>query len=182
MSDKIIYEIACIYKLESADGSKVYYGSTKNFKKRMSDHKSHYKMYLAGTYSYVSSFDILKDPGYTCVIVQEFTKITKQDLEAKESEYIQNNNCINKMKLLTDQEKPEHYKKYHDNYYKNNKTKLNEKFNCACGGHFTRQHKSCHEQSKRHKNYLNSLIPIVQNITNNNYYITKSGVKIYIKK
>ena len=31
MSDMKIYDYACIYKLESADGSKVYYGSTNNF-------------------------------------------------------------------------------------------------------------------------------------------------------
>jgi hypothetical protein len=177
MSDKI-YETACIYKIESADGSKVYYGSTCDFKKRMSAHKADYKRYLAGIFNYMTSFEIIKNPGYTSAIIEEFTKITKRDLEAKESEYIQKNNCVNKMKLLTDKEK----EKYQENYRKLNKSKISEQFSCACGGHFTRQHKSCHEQSKKHQSYIKSLQPIVHNITNINYYITKSGVKIFIKK
>ena len=186
MSDKIIYDYACIYKLESADGSKVYYGSTKIFRKRMSAHKTDYKKYSAGTYRYVSSFDIIKDSGYKCSIIEEFTKISRQDLESKESEYIQNNNCINKMKLLTEQDKNVNYKKYQDKYRKLNKVKINEKqnekFSCVCGGQFTKCNKTHHEQSKRHLQYIKSLQPVVQNITNINYYITKSGVKLFIKK
>jgi hypothetical protein len=182
MSDMKIYETACIYKLESADGSKIYYGSTCDFKRRMIKHKSDYKRYLNESYHYVSSFDIIKDPGYKCSIIEEFKKISRQDLEKKESEYIQKNNCVNKRQSLTDKEKPEHYKKYQENYYNKNKSKLNEKFSCACGGQFTKVNKSKHEQTKQHKSYIKSLQPVIQNITNNNYYITKSGVKIFIKK
>ena len=40
MSDMKIYDYACIYKLESADGTQAYYGSTKDFKKRLYEHKS----------------------------------------------------------------------------------------------------------------------------------------------
>ena len=177
MSDKI-YDYACIYKLESADGSKVYYGSTKNFKKRMYEHKSDYKRYLNGTFSYMTSFEIIKNPGYNSSIIEEFTKIAKPNLEAKESEYIQKNKCVNKMKLLTDKEK----EKYLENYRKLNKSKINEKFSCACGGQFTRKSKSKHDQTKQHQSYIKSLQPVVQNITNINYYITKSGVKVFIKK
>jgi hypothetical protein len=148
----------------------------------MSKHKSDYKRYIAGHFTYMTSFEIIKNPGYTSSIIEEFKQITKQDLEAKESEYIQKNKCVNKMKLLTEQEKPEHYKKYHDNYRKLNKDKINEKFSCACGGQFTRKNKLCHEQSKKHQSYIKSLRPLVQNITNINYYITKSGVKVFIKK
>jgi hypothetical protein len=179
MSNKI-YETACIYKIESADGSKVYYGSTCNFKKRMREHKSHYKMYLAGTYNNRSSFDIIKDPGYKTSIIESFIKITRQELEAKESEYIQNNKCVNEMKLLTIKEKKENQKKCKETWYKNNKTRKNDKFNCACGGQFTRSGKSQHEKSKKHQKYLQSLQPIIQNITNN--INSSSGINITIKK
>ena len=182
MADNI-YETACIYKLESTDGSKVYYGSTKDFKHRMIAHKSAYKRYLNGTFHYMTSFDIIKDPGYTCSIIEEFTKITKRDLESKESEYIQNNDCINKMKLLTDQEKNENMKQAKEKWYKNNKSKINQdrnqKFSCACGGHFTKRNKYQHKESKKHQKYLQSLQPIVQNITNN--ITTSSGINITIK-
>ena len=183
MSDKI-YETACIYKIESADGSKVYYGSTCDFKKRMSAHKADYKRYLAGIFNYMTSFEIIKNPGYTSSIIEEFQKISRQDLEKKESEYIQKNNCVNKLKLLTDKEKNENRKKYKENYSKKNKSKINERFSCVCGAQFTKCHKSRHEKSKQHQSYIKSLQPVIQNITNNNinYYITKSGVKIFIKK
>jgi hypothetical protein len=180
MSNMKIYDYACIYKLESADGSKVYYGSTSDYKKRMSLHKSNYKRYLNGTYHYVSSFDIIKNPGYTTAIIEEFTKISRQDLEKKESEYIQNNNCINKLKLLNDKEKIENKKKHDKNYYNKNKSKINEKFSCACGGQFTKCNKSKHEQTKQHQSYIKSLQPIVQNITNN--INSSSGINITIKK
>ena len=72
----------------------------------------------------MSSFEIIENPGYTTTIVQEFTKISRQELEAKESEYIQKNNCVNKLKLFNDKEKIENRKQYDKNYYKNNKSKF----------------------------------------------------------
>lgn len=39
-----------------------------------------------------------------------------------------------------------------------NKIKLNENFECLCGGKYTRMNKSSHEKSHKHQKYLNSLI------------------------
>ncbi len=181
MSDKIIYDYACIYKLESADGSKVYYGSTKDFKKRMIAHKSKYKMYLAGTYCYTASFDIIKDPGYKSSIIETFKKISKKDLEAHETRYIQSNKCINMRQSQTKEDKARKMEEYKQQHREIIREKQRQKTNCACGGRFSRSSKARHNESKIHKQYLKSLRPIIQNITNN-FYISKSGVKVFIKK
>jgi len=39
-------------------------------------------------------------------------------------------------------------------YREDNKERLTEKKECVCGGKFTLQHKSSHENSKLHKNYI----------------------------
>ena len=41
-------------------------------------------------------------------------------------------------------------------YYQNNKDKINEKCLCECGKHFTHNHKSRHQRSKRHINFLSA--------------------------
>ena len=47
-------------------------------------------------------------------------------------------------------------------YYENNKEKLNEKFNCDCGGRYTYSQKSTHFKSLLHQNYLNNNNVIIQ--------------------
>jgi hypothetical protein len=62
-------------------------------------------------------------------------------------------------------------KQKQNNYYKNhntflerskrykeeNKERLNEKFDCECGGRYTYRHKKEHFETKKHKSYENSL-------------------------
>ena len=40
--------------------------------------------------------------------------------------------------------------------YNNNKDKLKEKFNCECGGRYTRHHKARHIKSRKHQDYINA--------------------------
>ena len=39
-------------------------------------------------------------------------------------------------------------------YYQDNKAKLNEKFDCDCGGKYTFGAKSKHEKSLKHQQYI----------------------------
>ena len=41
--------------------------------------------------------------------------------------------------------------------YQINKKQINEKFNCECGGRFTKQNKSTHLKSLNHQKYLNEI-------------------------
>jgi len=51
----------------------------------------------------------------------------------------------------------EHILERNAEYYQANKEKIKEKFNCLCGGKYTHQHKSTHDKSKRHQNWLCTL-------------------------
>jgi hypothetical protein len=47
-------------------------------------------------------------------------------------------------------------------YYENNKSKLTEErrnyITCECGSHIQKCYKSSHRKSKKHQNYINSLV------------------------
>ncbi len=45
-------------------------------------------------------------------------------------------------------------KQYIIDYYEKNKERQNEKFNCECGGKYTRSKKARHERSKKHQAYI----------------------------
>lgn len=45
-------------------------------------------------------------------------------------------------------------KKNNEEYYKNNKERLNEKNKCECGGSYTTVNKSRHVKSKKHQKYI----------------------------
>jgi len=52
----------------------------------------------------------------------------------------------------------EHILERNAEYYQANKKKLSKKFICPCGGKYTHQHKSTHDKSKRHQNWLDKSI------------------------
>ena len=76
---------------------------------------------------------------------------TKEELFARERFYIENNNCLNK--CIPGRSRKEARKQYYDN----NKEKINQKFDCQCGGMYTYHHKSTHINTKKHQKYLETL-------------------------
>jgi hypothetical protein len=44
-----------------------------------------------------------------------------------------------------------------NNIYEKNKDKINEKITCECGSSYTRQNKSQHLKSNKHKNFMEEL-------------------------
>jgi len=48
----------------------------------------------------------------------------------------------------------EKMKEYHKEYYQERKGELNKKYKCNCGGNYTHQHKSTHEKTQKHQDYL----------------------------
>lgn len=145
---EINYKNGKIYKIEPIvdhDEEDIYIGSTTKqyLSQRMTKHRRHYIEYKEGKKcSNISSFILFDKYGYeNCkIILLELVEAnTKDELRIKETEYIKNNKCINKIKrpFRTNEEKTEYRKQYYENnkekqinqvqeYRLNNKEKINE--------------------------------------------------------
>ena len=155
------YKNGVIYKLCCKDPTitDVYVGSTCAFNKRKNLHKHSCnnetsKVYNLNVYKFIrnnggwDNFEIIELIKYPCN--------TKRELELKEREYLELLSAtLNK--CVPTRSNKEGCKAY----YLANREQLNEnakeKFNCECGGKFTKVHKSRHLKSKMHQKYLNSL-------------------------
>ena len=83
---------------------------------------------------------------------KEYYNDNKDKISEYRKEWYQNNKD-----KLTEQRK-EYYQENKDKikeYRDNNKEKLQQKFNCECGGKYTYHHKSRHLKSNKHQNYIN---------------------------
>ena len=160
---------AKIYKIVDNINDNVYIGSTcKSLKYRLTEHKSSYKRFLKGLYGNTKSFDILKNNNYKIELLENCNIKTKQELLARERYYIENNECLNKAIPGRYDKGRQQYQKdyYNDNKEKLkvsaktnrevNKNKLNESFECECGGKYIYTHKSAHIKTSKHQNYLKS--------------------------
>jgi hypothetical protein len=181
------YNNAKIYKITSEHTPNVYIGSTiRTLKERLKDHKKDYNRYLKdNNNNYCSSFELIKQPTYEIVLIEEVNVETQTELVKKEGEYIKNtDNCVNKCVAGRSQKEyekdnaehrselgKERYKKNKDaqklktkEYYKNNKEALSlkkkEKIVCECSGNYTRVGKAKHLKTEKHKSYIEKLINI----------------------
>jgi len=157
-----------IYQIVDNTNNNKYIGSTcKTLKYRLSKHECDYKRFLKGIFNNVTSFDIIKNNNYKIELLEDCNIKTKQELLERERFYIENNECVNK--LIPYGKGTQQYQK--DYYIHNkeklkvsantnreaNKNKLNEKFDCECGGKYIYTHKSTHQKTSKHQNYLKSL-------------------------
>ena len=72
----------------------------------------------------------------------------EQEYYIEKKEHIQQYYEINK----------ENIQKYKKQYYKDNKDKINQQYNCECGGKYVYNNKSRHFKSQKHQIYINSLV------------------------
>jgi predicted GIY-YIG superfamily endonuclease len=173
----MIYELGYIYAIWDCEyHNLVYYGSTNDFKNRMSKHKARNND--------CNSKQIIDRGNYEYAILETHENIDEYDLIERERWFILNKVCVNKCiphrtraewyqmnpnynkdYYETNKEKiAEHHREHYQNnkekiaerrrvYYQNNKEKIKKKFVCECGGKFTYGKKSRHEKSKMHLNY-----------------------------
>jgi hypothetical protein len=111
-------------------------------------------------------------------LLQNYPCNNKDELRAKEGEYIQSMNCVNKIKKvgINKRQNAETLKQYNiqynleniekkKQYLRDNAEKIkahgNQIINCACGGTYRHWHKSDHMKRKKHLNYLNSKNEVV---------------------
>ena len=123
-----------IYKVTCAETGNVYIGSTvQSLKKRFSAHNDTYNQ--CETRDFINpKIELLED--YPCE--------TRGELLWKEREWMEKTVCVNKQRPIATLE--EHIEKHHE-YNR-------VKFNCECGGKFTRQNKARHLKCKKHINFI----------------------------
>lgn len=140
-----------IYILKSLNTCNVYIGSTcLLLSTRLSLHKSKYKEFLNGGYSYLSSFEVLKYGDVYIELLEDIPCINNKLLLKKEGEYMEKIKCVNKNRAgRTKQE-------YNKLYYINNKHHLSTRIICECCGVYRIDSKFKHTQTNKHKNYINS--------------------------
>ncbi len=173
-----IYPEAFIYKISNSDGSKFYYGSTNNIKQRIYDHNSNYKLYCAGKLKCPqrSALQVLIGGNYKFEVLEQFKDISKLDLHKKESEYILNNECVNKQKFYGENKKRDYRKQNEEklkakqrDYYKKNRERIAERVVCDCGKTVSRGFLAKHKRTKNHKDFeARKQINITINITGSN--------------
>lgn len=171
------YSNGKIYRIVDNTTGNCYIGSTfRTLEQRLKKHEVDYKMYLNGRYTYVTSFDIIKNGDYNIELVEDVRAIDKKDLLARERYHIENSqNTVNKQKRLNRtrdeylQYMKENSKKHYVNnrdkeiknakdYYLKNREYINKKFKCKCGGCFTKINKTHHFKTSQHKKYLKKKI------------------------
>ena len=160
------YKNGKIYKLVSTGTPIVYYGSTiTSLEKRLSIHKSGRNT--------CASRELFDAGDVSIVLVEEYPCNNKYELESRERIYIEfilnnfshrvicNKQIPTRTKEEWYQDNREHRNEYDRKYYQNNKDSINEKkrekFNCECGGRYTRSGKSKHFKTKQHLDYIKSL-------------------------
>lgn len=154
-----------VYKLVSTDIEikECYVGATNNERVRKSHHKSRCHNPKSDKYNcYVYQF--IRDNGgfenWDMVRLEEYKYDERQQLHTRERYWLETLQAsLNKQKpSRTKKENLQYRNNYNTVYYEKNQKQLAEKAKikttCECGSIYTKYHKSRHEQSKKHKDYL----------------------------
>ena len=122
------YQNGKIYRIECNITGETYYGSTTNkyLSNRKSQHKADVKGYDEGNRGKTKSYDIIKRGNWSIVLVEKCPCESKDELYARESFYIHNNECINKTDPSNNwtKEKDKEFKK---KWFQRNKERIRQK-------------------------------------------------------
>jgi hypothetical protein len=172
------YNNGKIYKIESDLGDKIYIGSTTKelLSQRIASHNYQYKAWRKGQVKNRSmSFQLFDEYGFeNCkiILLEKCPCTSKDELIAREAYYISTIPCVNKRiegrtskQYCADnsEKRKQHSKEYRDNHKDELRTKRCMKrvnmecFECACGVKLKIYCKLGHEQTIKHKKYLESL-------------------------
>ena len=162
------YQLGKIYKIVDNTNGDIYIGSTcePNLARRLATHIGDYKKYLEGKRVNITSFQIFDNNNYDIILIENYPCERKDELHARERYYIESLKCVNKQfpgrtKNEYCKIHKEDIKQYNAQYRNENKEKIhqqqNVKTSCLCGCRYTNNHKSQHEQTNLHQNYINNL-------------------------
>ena len=128
------YENGKIYKIVCNITGLVYIGSTiePTLAKRLTKHKSQYKIYNGTKSHSITSFKVLENNNYDIVLVESYPCKNKDELKSKERYYIETIECVNKQ--IPGRTIKEYYEgnketklEYQKKYYDTNKDLIIEK-------------------------------------------------------
>ena len=157
--NSIIYKICC----RDVTIKDIYIGSTTNFNRRKQGHKQR-----CITHNY-KIYQFIRENGgwenWDMVLIENYSCNNKLELEKKERENIEKYNSKLNGKIptrtLTEFYKTDERKvQKHKTYIKNKDDILNkakQKYTCQCGSILSIRNKSQHEQTTKHKNFLNTV-------------------------
>jgi hypothetical protein len=134
------YSKGKIYQIVDYTNDNVYIGSTcePTLARRLANHVIGYKAYLNGKGNYVTSYKILENDNYDIQLIEFFPCETKDELHKREGYHINRAiGCVNK--IIAGRTRKE------------SKTR---KINCICGSTTDHDHKTRHEQTKKHKAFI----------------------------
>jgi hypothetical protein len=160
------YSNGKIYKIEpncEHEEEEIYIGSTTKqyLSQRMEKHRSSYKYWKEGKCGKTNSFILFEKYGVencNIILLEYINAQSKDELTAKEAEYIKNYKCINKfLPFRTNEERKEYIKEY----YEDNKNKINAMrkipYICdVCNGRYTHTNRAQHFKSIKHQTALNN--------------------------
>ena len=161
------YQLGKIYKIVDNTNNNIYIGSTcePTLARRLATHMGSYKNYLEAKKNNVTSFQIFANNDYEIILLELYPCNSKDQLHARERFYIESLKCVNKQYPGRTKKEyckihKEDKKLYNAQYRNENKEKIYEKSKvkvlCMCGKYRDR-HKTRHEQTKFHQNYINNL-------------------------
>ena len=162
-----------IYKIIDNTSNMIYIGSTcKTLNQRLKQHEYNFRCFKLSKTNFVTVFKILENNNYKIELIKLYPCENKHSLNIEEGLIIKESktnglNVINRNIAGLTQ------KQSHEQFRQRNRNKINEnqnqKFNCVCGGKYTKCNKIPHEKTKKHKQFIkNQTI----NIAGNNYNIT----------
>ena len=173
-----------IYKLSCNITGEDYYGSTNDYRRRITLHKTNTPKQNAKRKC--TSRTIIDREDYTFSIVEECNFDTKKELLLRERYYIENFPCINiaipyktpeekkEVRMKYAEENKEKMKEFYKQYRQDNRQRLNdmekkryhdnkveinkkkqEKITCECGVIFSKSHRARHLKSNKHLRFEN---------------------------
>jgi len=161
-----IYPEYIIYKLCSDECDEFYIGSTRNMVQRRKNHKSRCHNENDTAYKQKKYQNIRQFGGFEnwrMVPIEKMENVSRFQAECREEVVrVELKALLNSMKAtrgdITEQEYMKEYNKQyrHKNLEQITKNKC-EKFDCDCGGRFTKQNKTQHLKTNLHKQYLEQI-------------------------
>jgi hypothetical protein len=169
------YQNGKIYTIRSHLTDEIYIGSTAScLSKNLNNHISECKRWKAGSAAYKSSYKIIEFGDAYIELLENYACADKNELNRRQGELIRTtDNCVNR--YITGRTMKQYYQDHkqdlnekHKQYYKDtkkvtreknrlwsvaNSDKLNQKFDCHCGGKYTHTNKRTHAKTKKHKFY-----------------------------
>lgn len=165
----IDYSRCVIYKICCKDPiiKDIYVGHTTDLRKRkymhhhycINENSEHYNLYV---YQFIrdngnfDNWEIIVIEEYQCENINQATQRERYWLETLQATL--NKQVPSRTRQEWDNNNREYYKQYRERNKDELNSKRNKKFECECGGKYTKQHQSIHFKSKKHLKYLENQI------------------------